>query len=729
MSKQGKAMRITKKGIDFIKKHKISLIIGVASIIIIFFILSFSLKLRFTIADELTIKMSPLSDVYDISNDESVIINSTIKNENFFNCRASCEVSLFDISNNKTLYTRKRTLAHNEEIEESFIVSPKNIGEGQILYNLEVSCNNQRTFICPTEEIPRRKEAFFVLNYNLTNNEQNIKDVSKNLILSIGDKFENIKSKINITRLNIQNLKCKEADLLLDNISTDRLLTTFNVQKNLFENERYLDINQELLSYLNLTTVQILTELDLVQNITIQSYDKRNDNINASIILSNKEYLFIDNYDNFTTEEVNLRISELNFLTEEIEDSFELLDFDFSINDTLLGAQINDSISKINELNNLSFIFAAKKQSVIDGLETYNITLNQSVFCQDLNVAKGKLNISKVDELNLTNKLTNFSDEYCNNLSIIQPTQLDIGNISLYSYNFTIEPSSFTLFEKGKECCIYNECKPCNTEKNTPIIFLHGHVFNEEDSIEYSLGSFDMIQKELKDSGYVSAGEIDLSSNFKSSALDEINNPLTFKASYYYIQFYELGDYRITAQKTERIENYALRLNEIIQEVLSLTNSDNVTIIAHSMGGLVTREYIALFGKQRVDKIILINTPNHGITTSIARACKVLGNKRECEDMQESSVFLSRLNSRIETKEDLHVIRSVGCDMELDNGTIVTGDGIVTNSSAYLEGANNYLIEGFCTDNLQTDLHNNALNPSLYPETLEIIEEILNPTD
>jgi triacylglycerol esterase/lipase EstA (alpha/beta hydrolase family) len=163
-------------------------------------------------------------------------------------------------------------------------------------------------------------------------------------------------------------------------------------------------------------------------------------------------------------------------------------------------------------------------------------------------------------------------------------------------------------------------------------------------------------------------------------------------------------------------------LKEIIDLIKLRTGKDKVTIVAHSMGGLVTREYLSIFGYNNVNKIILINTPNHGVSGKVKDLCSVFGSKKECEDMSEGSIFLARLNNqKIPETAKIYSIRSVGCPM--DNNQI--GDGIVTNSSAYLEGAQNFVIKGKCTDSLQTSLHGDVLKPQKYPEMYNLVEKIL----
>ena len=245
---------------------------------------------------------------------------------------------------------------------------------------------------------------------------------------------------------------------------------------------------------------------------------------------------------------------------------------------------------------------------------------------------------------------------------------------------------------------------------------------NNANSPQRAMNDFTKIQEKLQKDGYINSGELSLDSVLTenlSGVWGFSGNPVSTRSSYYYIANYGLGSYRIDVQKSERIENYALRLKEIIDVVKFRTGAEKVDIVAHSMGGLVARQYINIFGSSDIDKIITINAPFRGIAQNAQRFCSVLGSSKECDDMVENSIFLNRLNSG-KVPGNFYVIRSAGCKMGE-----TTGDGIVTNESAFLEGAENYLIEGKCTDALNTNLHTDVLDPELYPKTYNILKEIL----
>lgn len=197
---------------------------------------------------------------------------------------------------------------------------------------------------------------------------------------------------------------------------------------------------------------------------------------------------------------------------------------------------------------------------------------------------------------------------------------------------------------------------------------------------------------------------------------------MSMRATYYYIPTFGLGQYKVAAQKSERIENYALRLKEIVNLVKESTGSEKVILVAHSMGGLVVREYMDLFGTNSLEKVVFVNVPHHGVEGRVEKYCSIIGASKECEDLSKGSVFLNRINSKsLPLTIPFFNIRSKGCIMDGAND----GDGIVTLENSFLEGATDFIIEGKCTDSLKSDLHSNILDPDLYPQLLEELKVIL----
>jgi hypothetical protein len=287
------------------------------------------------------------------------------------------------------------------------------------------------------------------------------------------------------------------------------------------------------------------------------------------------------------------------------------------------------------------------------------------------------------------------------------------------------------LKDPAPQCCFMKECKDCCDEgcsldeSQYPVLFVHGHAITEGESAQTSFTTYTMIQRKLQEDGFINGGELDIIYDPEKQPYAEwksIGIPITERTSYYYISYYDLGTYSLTTRKSERIENYALRLKERVDLLKYMTGAPKVNIVAHSMGGLVVREYLSLFGYNDVNKVITTNSPHHGITGRVKKACYITGSKNECDDMDEDSIFMKMISAeKIPEGAKFYVIRSTGCPMENNQ----TGDGIVTDKSATLEGAENIVIKGKCTDEFNTNLHNDILDPDKYPEAYENIVRML----
>ena len=77
------------------------------------------------------------------------------------------------------------------------------------------------------------------------------------------------------------------------------------------------------------------------------------------------------------------------------------------------------------------------------------------------------------------------------------------------------------------------------------------------------------------------------------------------------------------------------QLNQRIEEVCAATGSQQVTLIAHSMGGLVCRSYLARHGIERVDRLLTLATPHQG--TALAR----IGIGQNAREMEPGSLWLT----------------------------------------------------------------------------------------
>ncbi|MBN1274712.1 alpha/beta fold hydrolase [Candidatus Woesearchaeota archaeon] len=285
--------------------------------------------------------------------------------------------------------------------------------------------------------------------------------------------------------------------------------------------------------------------------------------------------------------------------------------------------------------------------------------------------------------------------------------------------------------EPEPQCCYQGRCKPCDTPGATPVILVHGHSFNRAASPELAFTRLSSLQDALAEDGYVHAGTINAEAAINEvppGTWGRVPAPVVVSVTYYYLNYYDLGKLSFITRKTDSIEGYAIRLKEAVDTVREKTGSEEVIIVAHSMGGLVAREYLSLFGDEHVSKLITLGTPNHGVQGDIRKYCTLTGAERECDDMAAGSLFLRRLNSpgNVPGHAEVYTIRAEGCPTRTDAGTDDQGDGVVLAESVVLGFAEeNHVVEGECTDLLRTSLHMDFVNPERYPETYAIIRGIL----
>lgn len=313
------------------------------------------------------------------------------------------------------------------------------------------------------------------------------------------------------------------------------------------------------------------------------------------------------------------------------------------------------------------------------------ITLNTTI--NEFNI-----NISKIDE------------------AIIKNIDIEFGEPSLQC----------CVFGKCQDCCITESCM--NDEKTYPVVFLHGHSFNKAVAADYSLDAFNFIQKQLEEEeGYLNAGAISIytSPDVEKGGWGLSGAPISVKASYYFDLFQESQSYVVVQAKSENIDTYAIRLKDILKTIKYRTGKDKVIIVAHSMGGLVARRYIQIFGGGDVTKLIMIATPNHGIKGNIADYCSIVGEQLECRDLNSESLLINKVNrEKIPEYVSIYNIIGAGCDMKEGDG-----DGVVLSEYAKLIEAKNFYVNGTCSR--LNPLHTDMLNTDKYPQVYSIISNAL----
>jgi triacylglycerol esterase/lipase EstA (alpha/beta hydrolase family) len=91
------------------------------------------------------------------------------------------------------------------------------------------------------------------------------------------------------------------------------------------------------------------------------------------------------------------------------------------------------------------------------------------------------------------------------------------------------------------------------------------------------------------------------------------------------------------------IEGLTVQLADRVEAICAATGAARVTLVGHSMGGLVARAYMRQHGAGRVAKIVALGTPQHGSL----QACFMHG--RSVRQMRPGSTWLEELNQDEQT--------------------------------------------------------------------------------
>jgi pimeloyl-ACP methyl ester carboxylesterase len=286
-----------------------------------------------------------------------------------------------------------------------------------------------------------------------------------------------------------------------------------------------------------------------------------------------------------------------------------------------------------------------------------------------------------------------------------------------------LPPSNATLPPitlPGQRCCGSGVCVSCPAPARTAIVFVHGFSFAEGTTPESNINAMVPLALYFDEKNVATyIGHVFPQQSAQSSTPITAGLPGSYSVTttYYYDSYAEEGSVRFVTQKSENIETYAIRLREAVAIAQARTGSERVVIVAHSMGGLVARRYLQLFGEEDVAALIMLGTPNAGVTGRTQQFCDVFGSPIECEDMYAGSLFLNKVNAAPPPSIPVYTFSGVGCDER-------AWDGVVEAESVALPFANNMNITGVCEGTSEL-LHNTFINPAKYPALAQAIEEIV----
>ena len=586
-------------------------------------------------------------------------------------CVAECHYEFSDLSSGNLIDSGDFTILPVFSKLKTYFFNRTETNEGQRLNRFDIKCQTQKARFCYTKSKEVERSSLITLNYELDEEQKKLMDAAR------GEIIELIRTNLLINQ-----------DLNESNLNIARINNSFSV-KNLSEHSfslysKILNLNNSIKNLENLWRAKKVSEMQkgiaeikpVAQEIN-KSENLLRKNVSSSIYLYNS---LIDNITN-----VRLILKEIS--------KFPLTN--------LFCDKFKGEILRFN-----AFIEAFANESNLDKKEenTKNVSSEIIAFYQEVKDESGE--ICSFETPVLEKNFTKISEVYIEKV---------IPEISLE--------------ESTPMCCFYGKCEKCCDEncsdKNYPIIFLHGHSVNKALPADYSLDALVKIKDELSKDGYINVGAMITSTTEEKPGLwGRVNAPVAITASYFFdVYRTETGEEIIVPSKTGSIDTYAIRLRDIIETVKHRTNKDKVIIMAHSMGGLVTRRYVQVFGDSDIEKVIFITIPNHGIDGKVEDSCPILGEKSTCRDMSKEGIFINKLNNAPQPAFPITNIIGVGCNMGSE-----TGDGIVKNSSQFLSYATNYYINGKCDEFSLDFLHGTIVNPQQYPEVYEIIQNALNIT-
>ncbi len=645
------------------KRRIIWIILAIIIILIIIVLITrIYLYINVLIGNDLIIKLEADNENIFLKHGESETIKViSYAITNIF-CKTNCTSKFIDLSSNSIIEEDVFNLKLSKT--KGFIISAKEPGSGLKIYRFDIECSSPKTFLCNANPKSKKSSLLFTLNYELNDNEKSLKLLLENELSNLLEKIQ------------YYNLLFNEFDSIIKNLEETTEIDELRDR---------LNKNKEILPLINK-----LSE-NLMHYWNIEDYEDLNAQLNDAksfFSIHESEFLSLNDSVFSNLSAYNLMIDNTNDLRNKLE-----------------NLKNQDTIE--NSTENLN--------SLIEEFNSLTIKLSQK------DLLKNKLDSIE----SLRSKIENFSVDSSNNSRISK----NLSNFNLTKIYFPeINLTPINLIPANEKCCLSNKCDTCCDNKcydnnsKFPIIFLHGHSFNEKVSAQASLETFEDIQRAIEQAGYLNAGSLLLSSSNSQAkgAWQKINSPLSLKTSYYFDILSNEGKSIVIQTKTDNLDTYTLRLKDIINEVKSKTNRKKVIIIAHSMGGLIVRRYLQVFGEGDIEKIILITTPNKGISGNTLALCPVFGTKLECNDMDKDSLFMSKLNNAQVPQIPVYNIIGIGCETNR-----VNGDGVVTNSSQYLEYADNHYIDGTCNSQRFEYLHTEILDTQKYPQVSEILEKVL----
>jgi len=734
------------------RRHYIALALILAVLLVILGIKGY-FYVSYLLGNDLIVELESGLDMYRTGRGETATTDFTAKVTTNPLCDYLCTAVFEDISRNLTL----EKVDFIAETSLQFTMSAPAQGIGLKLYRLDLSCHNIATFFCHTDERPSTRNRIVTLRYGLSAQEQEqIVDYSE-ILNNLSSGLEDMKGKVMAATLADFTVSTPGLDLTRQN-AQQRLNNLRNHLSAIDWDSQDIDMISSAIDNLSEESATARAAVDVFLNQTeetIRSYNNAVGSLKSSAQTLNA-LVRENNTDSALAVAIANTISSFNRQppAEDIERLEQAANYWESRTGSLETYIKNQTQSSALERVVLMDIASQALCQYSDFCPVYpaiaervNQTFDAGASClraEFLRSGIATASINVTGNLNLPTDLPQGmnSEQVSRILAGIRPVasvrdierlvrgceviRLGYEEVIVPQYSLVQMPEpvqvslNISFGEPRQQCSIFGKdyecCEGCGAY---PVLLLHGHAFSKDLAADYSLEGFNNIQRELEKDGFLNAGSITLFTEQKDTDLGLIPVPLVFRGSYYFDVYGEPDNYVSVPAKSESIDTYAIRLRELVDMLAAETGRDKVRIVAFSMGGLVARRYVQIFGAEKVDLLVLIGTPNKGIVGEVADYCPVLGEKLECRDMNSESLFINKLNR--DPLPDIPVYNIVGTGCMMREGV---GDGIVLEENAVLDGADNIIINGTCRSKimpLHLDLRNVEMYPRVYNSLLKIL--------
>ncbi len=704
------------------------------------------LKLHATISEDLVLHLTPTAYETTLVHGERHETRFTLRTNNYLFCEAVCDAILTDLRTGRPVWRNEGLLLKDSNMSLDFPLEAPQKGEGLLFYGLSVTCANSQRRFCARSSEEHLAAALITVTYGLTDDEMDARDAA----LSVAPAFfasvaesqgyatammplltERLDGREERARIIVEATRRieEEAELILDSWREEEYLALdipiqaaevvagearaayeslreYTAQQEALVAELRWRLNDEELGL----AASFLSARDDPAALDARGYAR----IVARIAVETAD----EPYANATTRLVAVKSAD-SLRDAAMTRAKELVEEERTLVEKLL-------VREEERIANATNMTSEEKKrgdvaETVPGLRDILGLLAEG--CAALNATAERIIGLGLEPLRETNgtlawcAITFLPEE-------LFPPDLRTLRLPILAVPKPEEREPYAITIPERQCCLFGACAPCGSDRaGEPILFLHGHSMNRRNAPEYSLQAFAATKRLLEEEILLVNGGVMTPYDAFSSLLSWRLLPgrVGVSGTYYYDSYLHGGSYILSAAKSESLDTYAIRVKEIVDALLRRTGEERVVIVAHSMGGLVARRYLQLFGEEQVSRLVMIGTPNHGITSSVATFCPLFGADKECEEMRNGSSMLAKLNDpRTRPRIPVTVILGTGCDTGGEEG-----DGVVTAESARLDWAETIVVEGTCSgvDTLHTEMLKPALYPAVYADVKLLILE------